>query len=125
MSRALLALAVTLATAAPLVAQPKKADPPRAEAKTEDTTKDRERILGLSVGAFATFAVVSFLTVGLLPTWVALLRGHPNTAPILAVNLLLGWLCLGWIVALVWALTAFDRPLGRHRYRRPRYEYDD
>jgi hypothetical protein len=39
------------------------------------------------------------------PSVVAYRRGHRNAAAILALNLFLGWTVLGWIVALVWALT--------------------
>jgi hypothetical protein len=44
----------------------------------------------------------------LIPTGIAVLRNHPNGVPIFVVNLLLGWICIGWIVALVWSLTAMD-----------------
>lgn len=33
-------------------------------------------------------------------------RQHHNFAAIVATNVLLGWTVLGWIVALVWSLTA-------------------
>jgi Superinfection immunity protein len=41
-----------------------------------------------------------------LPALVALRRNHPNAAAILALNLLLGWTFLGWVIALVWAMCA-------------------
>jgi ABC-type transport system involved in cytochrome c biogenesis permease component len=41
----------------------------------------------------------------LLPTLVALFRKKQNTVAIAALNFLLGWTFLGWVVALVWALT--------------------
>jgi hypothetical protein len=40
----------------------------------------------------------------LLPTFVAERRGHYQTTAIFALNLLLGWTFVGWVVALVWAL---------------------
>lgn len=43
----------------------------------------------------------------MIPTIIAALRKHPNLAPIAAVNLLLGVLFIGWVVALVWSLTEF------------------
>lgn len=46
------------------------------------------------------------LIVYFLPALVAATRHHHNANAILAVNLLLGWLVIGWIIALVWALTA-------------------
>lgn len=43
-----------------------------------------------------------------LPTGIAMLRNHPNILPIFLVNFLLGWICLGWIIALIWSVTAID-----------------
>lgn len=42
----------------------------------------------------------------LLPTIVASSRKHPNAGAIFALNLFLGWSFIGWIIALVWALTS-------------------
>lgn len=39
-----------------------------------------------------------------LPTMIAVLCQRRNTVAIAALNLLLGWTALGWIIALVWAL---------------------
>ncbi len=41
-----------------------------------------------------------------LPTIVAWWRGHHNMLAIFVLNLLLGWSGIGWIAALVWAVTA-------------------
>jgi hypothetical protein len=41
-----------------------------------------------------------------LPTIVAIARHKTNLPAILLLNLLLGWSVIGWIVALVWALSA-------------------
>jgi hypothetical protein len=40
------------------------------------------------------------------PSAVAAHRAHKNFKAIIALNVLLGWTTLGWIGALVWALTA-------------------
>ncbi len=40
-----------------------------------------------------------------LPTIIAWLRTHYNRGAILALNLLLGWTVVGWIVSLVWSFT--------------------
>ena len=40
-----------------------------------------------------------------LPTIIAVKRAKVNLLPIMAVNILLGWSVIGWIVALVWALS--------------------
>lgn len=42
----------------------------------------------------------------LVPSIIARCRDHQNTNAICALNVLLGWTFLGWVVALVWALTA-------------------
>jgi len=46
----------------------------------------------------------------LLPTLFAAARGNSNTLAIFALNLLLGWTVLGWVLALVWSLTAVAKP---------------
>jgi Superinfection immunity protein len=43
-----------------------------------------------------------------LPSVIAVCRKHHNAAAIIAVNILLGLTGIGWVVALVWALTAVD-----------------
>lgn len=58
----------------------------------------------------STFTFLTYI----LPTIIALLRNHPNTAPIAIVNLFLGWTVIGYIVALAWAFTAIDQS---KRYR--------
>ncbi len=44
-----------------------------------------------------------------LPAIIASERIHPNSRAILALNLLLGWTFIGWVIALVWSLTAINR----------------
>jgi hypothetical protein len=39
-----------------------------------------------------------------LPTIIAAVRGKRNAAAIFALNLLLGWTFVFWVVALVWSL---------------------
>lgn len=46
----------------------------------------------------------------LVPTVIASMRRHPNAGAIMLLNVLLGWTLLGWVVALVWSVTAFSRP---------------
>jgi hypothetical protein len=45
------------------------------------------------------------LLVYFLPAIVAKEREHPNATAITVLNLILGWTLLGWVAALVWALT--------------------
>lgn len=63
------------------------------------------QIVGLII--FIVLAIVG-LVAYFVPTIIAVIRNHPNIIAIMVVNLLLGWICIGWIVALVWALTAID-----------------
>jgi hypothetical protein len=55
--------------------------------------------------------VLIFLVVGLfiyfLPTYIG--RKKRNITAIFVLNLLLGWTFVGWVVALVWAVSV-DRP---------------
>jgi len=57
--------------------------------------------------------IISFVVIVLLyllPYILATVNKHHNAAAILILNLLLGWTILGWIAALIWALT---RPAPR------------
>lgn len=55
-------------------------------------------ILGLALSAGA-------LAVYFLPTVIAYARVKRNIWAIFALNLLLGWSVIGWVIALVWALS--------------------
>ena len=44
-----------------------------------------------------------------LPTLIALVRVRTNIMAITALNLLAGWTAVGWIIALIWALSS-DKP---------------
>jgi ABC-type transport system involved in cytochrome c biogenesis permease component len=48
---------------------------------------------------------IIILLVYFMPTVIALLSKKKNNLAILTLNLLLGWTVLGWIIALVWAVT--------------------
>ena len=52
--------------------------------------------------------LIFLILVYFIPTFVASYRLHKNTMPIIALNLLLGWTFLGWVVALAWSLTSQD-----------------
>jgi hypothetical protein len=45
-----------------------------------------------------------------IPAIVAFARGHHNKWAILALDLLTGWTAIGWVAALVWALTSPSSP---------------
>jgi ABC-type transport system involved in cytochrome c biogenesis permease component len=53
--------------------------------------------------------IVVLLLLYFLPGVIALLRRHQSAAGIVVLNLLLGWSVLGWIIALVWSLSAARR----------------
>jgi uncharacterized membrane protein YqaE (UPF0057 family) len=56
-------------------------------------------------------SAVVLLAIYLVPAYVASRRGHHQRQAILVLNLLLGWTALGWIAALVWAMTAVQKPV--------------
>ena len=45
-----------------------------------------------------------------VPSIIALLRKHPQKGAIIALNILVGWTFVGWIIAFVWALTNQAQP---------------
>lgn len=62
----------------------------------------------------AAFVIIAGVICYILPGLIAVFRGHPNSTPIVVIIILLGWTGIGWIVALVWSLTAID---STRRYR--------
>ena len=48
-----------------------------------------------------------------LPTFIALIRRYNDSLGIMALNCLLGWTFVGWVVALIWSL------------KKPKYRYRD
>ena len=44
-----------------------------------------------------------------IPSIVAYKRQHHNRSAIIGLNIMLGWSVLGWIAALVWALTVVEK----------------
>ncbi len=56
-------------------------------------------LVGMIVGGLIGLAIY------FVPTVVASLRNHRNVLAIAIVNLLFGWSCIGWVVALIWALA--------------------
>jgi hypothetical protein len=65
--------------------------------------------MAAGLGGFLLFLIGLGILAYFIPTVIAVMRKHSQTVPIVAVNVLLGWSFLGWIVALVWSLTA-DKP---------------
>jgi uncharacterized membrane protein YqaE (UPF0057 family) len=56
-------------------------------------------------GASGVALIIGILVAYFIPTGVAVSNKKTNSMAIFALNLLLGWTVLGWIVALIWALT--------------------
>lgn len=57
----------------------------------------------MTIGGYIALIILG--AIYFAPSLVAIGREHRNTAGIFVVNLALGWTFVGWIVALVWALT--------------------
>ena len=49
--------------------------------------------------------VILMFTGYFLSSFIAMLRNHKNKLAILLMNIFLGWTFLGWISALIWAVT--------------------
>lgn len=45
-----------------------------------------------------------------VPTIIAFNRKKTNTGAIFALNLFLGWSLIGWVIALIWALSNIEAP---------------
>lgn len=56
-----------------------------------------------SISAF--FIIAMFVALYFLPTIVANARKRMNVGAIFIVNLVFGWTMLGWIIALIWAIS--------------------
>ena len=49
--------------------------------------------------------IIALIALYFLPTIIACKQEHKNIPAIAALNILLGWTILGWVGALVWALS--------------------
>jgi hypothetical protein len=56
--------------------------------------------------------VVGFGLMYFVPLIIAMVRKHRQTGAIAAVNVLLGWTMIGWVIAFVWACM---NPAGSHQ----------
>jgi hypothetical protein len=52
-----------------------------------------------------TILLIALIALDLIPTWMAFRRNHPKRGQITILNVLLGWTVIGWVVAMVWALS--------------------
>jgi hypothetical protein len=61
--------------------------------------------------------IIGAIILWILPIAIAGMRGHPNFWPIVIIDVLLGWIFIGWVVALVWSMTAIQRTGQAAPYR--------
>ena len=57
-----------------------------------------------SLGLAGILLLVVGIAAYFIPTIIAIKKERDNKVSILALNLLLGWSLIGWVVSLVWAL---------------------
>jgi hypothetical protein len=121
-------ISVVAALSYPLAAQaqPRERSSDPVVAK-KDASPDKEGSGAAAAGGLACMLVwiVGGAMLYFAPTLIALLRGHPNMAPIVVVNFFLGWSLIGWVVALAWAFTAQEKHRADYGRRRRRDDYDD
>lgn len=63
---------------------------------------------GVAVVFVIVIWVISFIAYW-IPTVVAFVRGVPNKASVLVINLFLGWTIIGWVVALAMAVRSHQQ----------------
>lgn len=61
--------------------------------------------MGIGMNLFVSWMLLLALALYLVPTIIAFKKDKQNKVAISALNVLLGWTFLVWVVALVWALT--------------------
>ena len=57
------------------------------------------------MSASTILLALTVLILYFIPSFIASNRNHKNIAAIFVLNLLLGWMLVGWIVALIWSCT--------------------
>ncbi len=64
------------------------------------------KLLPYLVGAMGVGLLIALLFVPYwAPTIIAFIRKHPSKTAVLALNFFFGWTFIGWVAALVWALS--------------------
>jgi hypothetical protein len=63
-----------------------------------------------AVGGGLVILALPILALYLIPTIIGFIRKKDNKMAILALNVLLGWSFIGWVVALVWAVSKDKQP---------------
>ena len=63
-----------------------------------------------AVGGGLAVLALPFLVIYLIPAIIGFIRKKDNKMAILLLNLFLGWSLIGWVVALVWAVSKDKAP---------------
>ena len=66
---------------------------------------------GAVFGSFLFVLFVLGVAAYFIPAIIALVRRKSNTLAIFLLNLFLGWSLIGWVVALVWAVSKDQQPV--------------
>lgn len=87
---------------------------------------EADAAVGMSLALILFLCLLGFLF-EMIPTWIAILRGHPNWIPIAIVNFFFSWTVIGWIVCLAWSFSAIQQKSDVHVHvnRRRRRDDDD
>lgn len=95
---------------------------PIEQAPTQSETKDSDELTVGEAGIGITFLILLIVTGALfylLPTFVAVIRGHGSWPAIAVLNILLGLTGICWIIALIWSFTEVRSREHIHRH----YQY--
>lgn len=64
----------------------------------------------ISLGILSPIGVLLFILLYFTPSIVAFSNKKSNTTAIVVLNFFLGWSLIGWIIALVWAVSKDNKP---------------
>jgi hypothetical protein len=64
--------------------------------------------------------LLPFGAIHFLPTIIAALRHSRHVVGIFLLNLFLGWTVIGWVIALIWAITSEPKYTYAYGYAPPR-----
>lgn len=60
---------------------------------------------GLMAGSMAFVCTIVSVAIYFIPAFIAHIGSHPRATEITLLNFLAGWLVIGWLAALIWALV--------------------
>lgn len=83
---------------------------PQAERTEQEKAKTREEAMKSVSNTGGLLCLIGvILAINCLPILIALVRGHPDGIAIFLLTVFLGWTCIGWFIALLWAVKSFPR----------------